>query len=1710
MNILGDISTSGFGARLADGTHTIAANAQLLTGSLIWDSTLAASTIQGSGTETLTLAAGTSFDLIGGSIKTVDNVSINNLGVTTFNSGSFIINTPANFINGSTGIFNIAFNGNIAGTGNFTNLGTLQKTAGDGTSNISTGFTNTGGIIDIAGLNTFGLGGADLILDAGSILRGGGTFAGNVINNGGSIQPGTTFVANTLTISGNYLGSGGDVIIKLESAVNDQLIVTGSADFLNTTLILVDNGAAITDGLNLPTVISTGSLLNNLASVTNPFTGFTAANNINGNDIDLLFNLIIAGFIWTGAGDGSSWNDALNWSAGIPSAGANVSIGDFNVTITGGASANTLSLSSGGSLTLASGTFTFTPGNSSTLDGLFVLAGGTLNLTGSTLTLSGGFNWTGAGTIIGGGSGIVNILALTNWAVSGDASGVDNRILDNVTVNNSGTIVMATGLADNLSLINGATLNNQTGGLFDFQSNTDITGTGTFKNNVGSILRKSVATGSSQITAVFENDAAEISIISGVLSLDGGGSFSNALTIADGELRLGGGNYTFIDGSSINSLSGGSLRLTAATIDIPGTVTLNTLLTWAGNTTISGPGNFNISSSGILSIEGDASGVDNRILSGLTLNNSGRIIMATGLADNLVLNDGSILNNQLAGVFDFQSDTAVTNTVGGGTFRNNAGAQLIKNAGAGSAQINTVFENDDALVTINSGSFQLNGGGTFNNALTIAGGELLLNTGSYVFTDGSSINGATGNLGLQNATLSILASDTVTLNNDLRWKNSATISGPGNFIISSTGRLIIQGDASGVDNRIFDNLTMNNFGIIEMATGLADNLSLINGATLNNQTGGLFDFQSNTDITGTGTFKNNVGSILRKSVATGSSQITAVFENDAAEISIISGVLSLDGGGSFSNALTIADGELRLGGGNYTFIDGSSINSLSGGSLRLTAATIDIPGTVTLNTLLTWAGNTTISGPGNFNISSSGILSIEGDASGVDNRILSGLTLNNSGRIIMATGLADNLVLNDGSILNNQLAGVFDFQSDTAVTNTVGGGTFRNNAGAQLIKNAGAGSAQINTVFENDDALVTINSGSFQLNGGGTFNNALTIAGGELLLNTGSYVFTDGSSINGATGNLGLQNATLSILASDTVTLNNDLRWKNSATISGPGNFIISSTGRLIIQGDASGVDNRIFDNLTMNNFGIIEMATGLADNLTLINGATLNNQTGGLFDFQSDADVTGTGSFNNNAGSTLIKSAVTGTSTISATFTQTGSSVDIVTGSLSLNGAPLILDAASVLQGSGTFIGNVDNLAGTVRPGGVGATDILTIDGDYTQGVNGLLQIELQGTTVGTQYDQLAVTGNIIAEGVIAISDTGFLSPSVSDNFIVMTSGGSISGNNKIIFPLGYAFPNKAASQYDITFQNNNTVFFDNFAGDLDWNNANNWSSGLLPGSGVDIDTASLTTGGTILISDGTFDINNLTSNSNINNTGANFTVAGNVTVADNFVYTQDGVSAFTQFDGAFNNTAAAGVLIDNNQGNIIINGTAIAEVTNNGVLSGSGTVVGNVSNGGNFNPGNSPGTFTIDGDLNLLDSSILNIDIAGLVQGDDYDVLIVTGSVNFAGQLNVIIDNSAGYTGNLDDSFSPISFASGSGNLSVTASRGYAYDLTINSNNLNLLTTQVPGLFVPNVQSDIVTLIGSTLNISSFESADDIEADLQRSKDEDEDEKDNVLICS
>jgi hypothetical protein len=123
----------------------------------------------------------------------------------------------------------------------------------------------------------------------------------------------------------------------------------------------------------------------------------------------------------------------------------------------------------------------------------------------------------------------------------------------------------------------------------------------------------------------------------------------------------------------------------------------------------------------------------------------------------------------------------------------------------------------------------------------------------------------------------------------------------------------------------------------------------------------------------------------------------------------------------------------------------------------------------------------------------------------------------------------------------------------------------------------------------------------------------------------------------------------------------------------------------------------------------------------------------------------------------------------------------------LGIGGLGLVL-AGGTLMGNGTINGSVNNSAGMVFPGA--SPGILTINGNYTQGPNGTLLVELGGDTVGT-YDQLNVTGTATLGGMLDVQLFGGYAPVAGTSFdYVIFAGGGIYGDfSTVNLPAGYGF---------------------------------------------------------------------------------------------------------------------------------------------------------------------------------------------------------------------------------------------------------------------------------------------------------------------------------
>ena len=177
----------------------------------------------------------------------------------------------------------------------------------------------------------------------------------------------------------------------------------------------------------------------------------------------------------------------------------------------------------------------------------------------------------------------------------------------------------------------------------------------------------------------------------------------------------------------------------------------------------------------------------------------------------------------------------------------------------------------------------------------------------------------------------------------------------------------------------------------------------------------------------------------------------------------------------------------------------------------------------------------------------------------------------------------------------------------------------------------------------------------------------------------------------------------------------------------------------------------------------VLDGVSSQIQNTSSVNAFTnfATNGSSGSFTVQNSRTITTSGAFG-NAGTLTVGSG--SSFTAGANYTQTA-------GTTTVNGTLTASSTVDVqggsLVGSGTISANLSN-GGTVGPGTSAGT--LSVSGNYTQTASGTLNIELGGTTVGTQYDRLAIAGTATLDGAISASFINSFTPALNNAFQALT----------------------------------------------------------------------------------------------------------------------------------------------------------------------------------------------------------------------------------------------------------------------------------------------------------------------------------------------------
>jgi hypothetical protein len=738
--------------------------------------TLTGGSSEGATTLSITGTAALANYTLGGSSALKNAKAINQTGQITLGDNTGV---DATITNGAAGIYAIAgdfgVNGGAA-SALIVNAGTLEKSAGNGTSAINTTVTSSGTISAASG---------DLQLNGPSnIIRGALAGAGEISFGGGG---NTSLTLGTATIGA--LGLTNTAFLSLagtSSVLNGTLLDQSSGTntlALNAGTFTVNGAADFVGNFGVAYVSGTGSLvLEGDTTASNVQFGgkltidnqgvFTEAGQVTlgdgSNGIVKLQNLAGATYELTtndGVGfTGSSASSIVN--AGIFSKTGGGSVSTVSVSLSNQAAA-TINAASGeilftsaltnagtitgagqvaitGSATLSAGTTLtvaqlglfntglLTLGTSLTYGGVFAddssgnntlaLGKNTLTLTGTQNSILGNF---GQATISGTGGGLLNSAAATLTIGQAILGGTDTLTNDGV-VNQTGTVTIgdASGNAARIANLAGSTWN-----ITNALTVNDGASAASVFANAGTVT-VTAGTGTATLGTFFNNLAgATVDIVSG--SLQNAGLLTNVGTITGTDLSLA--------GSSETTLMSGDKLLTTS-LDLTNTATLNLAAaqtyTGAFNDLSGGSDTINLAGHGFV-LTGHATFIGSfgsdiingpgtltvsgaTSLSGVELGgtanftNVGTLLASGGLQIGDGSSNAATFLNGSKGIYDIVADNAGISH-GASVMSDFLNAGLFeKTAGTGTTVISSAFTNN-GTITVTSGIIEFTAGSLVNN-----------------------------------------------------------------------------------------------------------------------------------------------------------------------------------------------------------------------------------------------------------------------------------------------------------------------------------------------------------------------------------------------------------------------------------------------------------------------------------------------------------------------------------------------------------------------------------------------------------------------------------------------------------------------------------------------------------------------------------------------------------------------------------------------------------------------------------------------------------------------------------------------------------------------------------------------------------------------------------------------------------------------------------
>ena len=372
------------------------------------------------------------------------------------------------------------------------------------------------------------------------------------------------------------------------------------------------------------------------------------------------------------------------------------------------------------------------------------------------------------------------------------------------------------------------------------------------------------------------------------------------------------------------------------------------------------------------------------------------------------------------------------------------------------------------------------------------------------------------------------------------------------------------------------------------------------------------------------------------------------------------------------------------------------------------------------------------------------------------------------GNGVNTRGVINNGVAQSTLTINNPTAFIY------GSIGANGGGNISGNIA--VIKN-GVGTQTLQGRINNFTGNVTVNAGTLVAGG----DAASTVLGSPTTAGRTVTVNNAGTTLSFTTNNVfgnGVGNLNVPALA-----INAGVVTSTRYNVLGP----ISLSGGTLTQSatDAGGYEGFQFrGNVTVGGTAqsVISTGNGKADHLNTNTVFTVADAIAG-----STADLLVSAPLRNQSAD--FASAVggltkmgPGTMELSATSAYTGATLitdGVLRVSGSISGSAVTVDGATaVLGGTGTVGATTLLNGGSINPGA--SPGILSIAGNFTMGIGTTLGAEIDGTTVGAQYDQLSVTGTVTLANATLTLGGAYTYTGIADTFtLILNDGDGITGDS-------------------------------------------------------------------------------------------------------------------------------------------------------------------------------------------------------------------------------------------------------------------------------------------------------------------------------------------